>query len=142
ATVTAPAASRPATSTANTPRTATPAAPRMPAATTAAASHAAAAAPAQTPPAAPAPAQAPLILDSPLQMPPGLAEALDESKLPNDVPGLLRELTNRANEVEKLVNEGGLARVWLPAVATKPVALILDTRAVGLPQSQHVMASG
>jgi hypothetical protein len=101
-----------------------------------------AAAAAQAPPAAPpAPAQAPLILDSPLQMPPGLAEALDESKLPNDIPGLIRELTTRAADVDKLVKEGSLAQVWLPAVATKTVALILDTRASTLGESQHAQAS-
>jgi hypothetical protein len=143
----APQATRPANSTASTtaPKTApAPAAPKPAASPAAAPRTPAATTAAATPPKQePAPAvQAPLVLDSPLQMPPGLAEALDESKLPNDVPGLLRELTTRAQEVEKLVNEGSLAQVWLPAVATKTVALLLDTRAGSLPQSQHLQASG
>jgi hypothetical protein len=81
--------------------------------------------------------QAPLILDSPLNVPPGLAEALDESKLPTDPKALLETLTTRAKEVETLVNEGSLAQVWLPAIGTKTVALALDSRAASLPAGQR-----
>lgn len=134
----APAAPAPAP-----PRTTsnTPAAP----APTPAAAAARPAAP-QQPPATPAPAPAPanpepLILDSPTQIPPALAEALDESKLPTNTPDLLAELTNRAKEVESLVNEGNLSQVWLPATGTKTVALVLDARSTSLPERQRVAVS-
>jgi hypothetical protein len=81
--------------------------------------------------------QAPLILDSPLNIPPGLAEALDESKLPADTNGLLETLTSRAKEVETLVNEGSLAQIWLPAIGTKTVALALDSRSASLPAARR-----
>ena len=72
--------------------------------------------------------QEPLILDSPTNIPPALADALDESKLPNSTPELLAELAKRASDVEALVNEGNLSQVWLPATATKTVALVLEAR--------------
>src|SRR5215470_8874571 len=57
------------------------------------------------PPAAPAAADAssqePLILDTPLQVPPALADALDETRLPNGTPELLAELSKRAGDVEQ-----------------------------------------
>lgn len=102
-----------------------------------AAPPAVAAAPPLAPPAAAPAAQAPLILDSPLNMPPGLAEATDESRLPSDNAGLLAELESRAKEVEALVNEGALAQVWLPAMGTKTVALVLDQRSGNLPERQR-----
>jgi hypothetical protein len=151
-----PASAPAQTASAVTARPATPApaaaAPSAPAATTPAPPQAAQApapqAPASPsmmqPPAAPsttqAPAaggQAPLILDSPLNIPPGLAEALDESKLPSDTAALLETLASRAKEVETLVNEGSLAQIWLPAIGTKTVALALDTRSASLPAGQR-----
>lgn len=138
---------------ATTPTSSNTAAPRSPAAATTPAVRPPAAAPSAAPAPAPAPAaaapappapaaqtsaaQAPLILDSPLNMPPGLAEATDETKLPSDTAGLLKELETRAQEVEKLVNEGALAQVWLPAMGTKTVALVLDQRAGSLPERQR-----
>lgn len=93
------------------------------------------------PAAAPLPAaqQAPRILDRPLQIPPGLAEALDETKLPTDTPGLLAELSTRAAEVESLVNAGNLSQVFLPAIGTKTVALALDSSARSLPPQQRAL---
>jgi len=131
-------APKPATTTANPPAPARPAAAK-PVPPTAAAKPAPAPA-APTP--APAPAsQEPLILDSPTQIPPALAEALDESKLPTNTQGLLAELTSRAKDVQTLVNEGNLAQVWLPATATKTVALVLDANARSLPERQRVLIS-
>ena len=72
------------------------------------------------------------MLDSPLNVPPALADALDESKLPSDTPGLLTELLSRAHEVESLINAGNLAQIWLPATGTKTAALLLDARATSL----------
>jgi hypothetical protein len=86
-------------------------------------------------------AQVPLILDSPLNMPPGLAEATDETRLPKDVKGLVAELETRAGEVGKLVNEGELAQVWLPAMGTKTVALALDSHVASLPERQRAAAT-
>jgi hypothetical protein len=94
------------------------------------------------PPAAAADAsQEPLILDTPLQVPPALADALDETKLPSGTPELLAELSKRAGDVEQLVNEGNLSQVWLPATATKTVALVLETHANSLPERQRIAVS-
>jgi hypothetical protein len=116
---------------------ATPTASTAPAKPTATAN----AAPATSTPSAPAAAdasQAPLILDTPLQIPPALADALDETKLPSGTPELLTELSKRAGDVEQLVNEGNLSQVWLPATATKTVALVLENHANSLPERQRV----
>lgn len=98
---------------------------------------------ATTPPpaAADASTQEPLILDTPLQVPPALADALDETRLPSGTPELLAELSKRAGDVEQLVNEGNLSQVWLPATATKTVALVLETHANSLPERQRVAVS-
>jgi hypothetical protein len=81
--------------------------------------------------------QGPIILDKPISLLPALAEALDETKLPTDTPGLLAELSRRASEVEALVNEGNLSQVWLPATGTKTVALVLESQARSLPDRQR-----
>lgn len=146
-----PATPAPATTTSASPVT-RPAAPgtkpAQPAATSARPSRPAASSTAVTTPkpAAPAPtpaadSQAPLVLDTPLQIPPALADALDEAKLPNGTPELLAELTKRAGDVESLVNEGNLSQVWLPATATKTVALVLENHANSLPERQRVAVS-
>ena len=123
------------------------AAPARPAASTAkpAPSGTAANTPARPPAAStaapPADSQEPLILDSPTNIPPALADALDESKLPNGTPELLAELAKRASDVEALVNEGNLSQVWLPATATKTVALVLEGHANALPERQRIAVS-
>jgi hypothetical protein len=133
----------PATTTAAPPpaRTASAARPAQPGGNNAparpAAAPSAAAAPAPAAP-APAPEQEPLILDSPTQIPPALADALDETKLPTGAPELLAELAKRASDVEALVNEGNLSQVWLPATATKTVALVLESHANSLPERQRI----
>lgn len=140
-------------------------APKPPAATASAAPPAPAAqatAPPTTRPPAPAPAvppvadqaspagdaqaaqdtsQGPIITDKPMTLLPALAEALDETKLPADTPGLLTELARRAGEVEALVNEGNLSQVWLPATGTKTVALVLESQARSLPERQRTTIS-
>jgi hypothetical protein len=143
-----PAKPAPATTTGAAAPTARPAPSGAKPATPAAASNAPAkpAAPASaptTPPpaAADASSQEPLILDTPLQIPPALADALDESRLPSGTPELLAELSKRAGDVEQLVNEGNLSQVWLPATATKTVALVLETHANALPERQRVAVS-
>jgi hypothetical protein len=62
-------------------------------------------------------------------LPAGLAEALDEDRLPKDVPGLLSELSKRTKEVEAFVQSGELGQVWLPAMGSKTVVLVLSERA-------------
>jgi|KBSSwiStaDraftv2_1062776.scaffolds.fasta_scaffold132732_1 hypothetical protein len=135
AAVTTGAANRPATPAAKTP----PATANKPPETSAANAPAKPASPAPAPPAADT--QEPLILDSPTNIPPALADALDESKLPTGTPELLAELSKRASDVEALVNEGNLSQVWLPATATKTVALVLEGHANSLPQRQRVAVS-
>ena len=134
----AAAPARPATSGAKPPAPTASKAPARPASNSNATTKPAA-------PAAPAPdaaaSQEPLILDTPLQIPPALADALDESKLPSGTPELLAELSKRAGDVEALVNEGNLSQVWLPATATKTVALVLETHATSLPERQRIAVS-
>jgi hypothetical protein len=128
------------------PATTSTAAPSRPAASNAPARPAASSTAAAPKPAAPTPApapdsQEPLILDSPTNIPPALADALDESKLPTGTPELLAELAKRAGDVEALVNEGNLSQVWLPATATKTVALVLEGHANSLPERQRIAVS-
>jgi hypothetical protein len=55
-----------------------------------------------------------------------LLEALDESKLPSGIPALLTELSKRANAIQQMIAAGAYAQVWVPAMATKTVALVLE----------------
>lgn len=114
--------------------------PPTPTAQAAAPAPAPAPAPTETPAQASDP-KAPLILDKPLQVPPALAEALDESKLPQAAPELLAELTKRTKEVETLVAQGEISQVWLPAMGTKTVAIVLDSHASALPARQRIAAT-
>jgi len=75
------------------------------------------------------------------QPPVALAAALDESILPTTTPELLAELTSRTAEVAKLVEEGNLASVWLPAMGTKTVALALDSHARSMPERQRIQVT-
>ncbi|MGC4083032.1 MAG: heavy metal-binding domain-containing protein [Vicinamibacterales bacterium] len=70
-------------------------------------------------------------------MPPALAAVLNEDVLPKDVPGLLDELTKRAAEVDRLMKEGSIGEVWLPAMGTKTVALVLEAQAGSLPPARR-----
>ena len=70
-------------------------------------------------------------------MPPALAAALDESVLPKTIPALVTELRKRVGDVDSLVKQGSLAEVWLPAMATKTVALVLGDRAGDLPAARQ-----
>ncbi len=61
--------------------------------------------------------------------PPELQQALDESALPQTVPELLVELAKRANDVQETIASGAIDAVWVPAMATKTVALVLERHA-------------
>jgi hypothetical protein len=89
----------------------------------------------------PGQAPAPLILDSPLNISAELAAALDEDRLPQAVPDLIKELTTRSEEIQKLITEGSLGQAWLPAMGTKTVALVLDSKAESLPAAQREAVS-
>jgi len=83
---------------------------------------------------------APSVTDN-SQVPAALSAALDEASLPSSTADLIAELTRRGQEVESLVKEGSLAQVWLPAMATKTVALALDSHAGALPERQRALAT-
>jgi hypothetical protein len=135
-----------------TPRpTAAPAPPKP-----AAAPSVAAASPARPAPAAPAPAPAPAEAQAAAQtqapaappdlyageiapMPPALAAALNEDVLPKNVPGLITELNSRFSEIDRLVKEGNLSEVWLPAMGAKTVALVLEQHAGSLPPGKRAV---
>ncbi len=70
-------------------------------------------------------------------MPPALAAALNEEVLPKDLPGLLKELDARTGQIDSLMRDGNLAEVWLPAMGTKTVALVLENYAASLPAAQR-----
>jgi hypothetical protein len=70
-------------------------------------------------------------------MPPALAAALNEEVLPKDLPGLLQELDARTGQIDSLMRDGNLAEVWLPAMGTKTVALVLENHATSLPAAQR-----
>jgi hypothetical protein len=89
---------------------------------------------------APAPQPAPLILDSPLQISAALAAALDETALPATVPELVSLLTSRLKSIQALVADGNLGQAWLPAMATKTVALALADHADALPVRARAVA--
>lgn len=71
-------------------------------------------------------------------MPPALAAALNEEVLPKTVPGLVAELMNRSGQIDVLMREGNLAEVWLPAMATKTVALVLESHVSSLPAAKRL----
>jgi hypothetical protein len=90
----------------------------------------------------PAPGQPPDLLAGEIApMPPALAAVLDEDVLPKTVPGLLAELRKRVGEVDTLVKAGNLSEVWLPAMGTKTVALVLADRAGSLPALKQAQAT-
>jgi hypothetical protein len=74
-------------------------------------------------------------------MPPALAAALNEESLPGTVPELIAELDNRAGQIDKLMKEGNLAEVWLPAMGTKTVALVLESHADALPPPKRLLVT-
>ncbi len=118
------------------------------------------ASPAQAAPAAPAPAQpAPASADKNAApefqppaappdlyageiapMPPALAAVLNEEVLPKDINALVAELLNRAGQIETLMKEGNIGEVWLPAMGTKTVALVLEQHSGSLPAAKRALA--
>ena len=125
-----------------TPRpVAAPAAPAAPKAAAPAAANAKPVAAAPDPAAnaqASAPFQPPDLLAGEIApMPPALAAVLNEDVLPKDVVGLVAELGTRAAEIDKLMKEGNLGEVWLPAMGTKTVALVLEQHLSVVPASKR-----
>jgi hypothetical protein len=70
-----------------------------------------------------------------------LREALDESKLPNTVPELLAELSKRARDIQATVSKGDFTQVWVPAMATKTVALVLESHTSSFPEATRPAAN-
>ncbi len=135
----------------STPRpTAAPAAPKPAAAPAVAAAASVASAPAQAPTAAdnnnaapqfqPPSAPPDLYAGEIAPMPPALAAVLNEDVLPKDITALVAELTDRAGQIDKLMKEGNLAEVWLPAMGTKTVALVLEQHSSSLPAARRALA--
>jgi hypothetical protein len=97
--------------------------------------------PAQGGPATPgAPSTTPGLPDN-SNVPAALAAALDETGLPNSTPDLVKELEKRSQEVDSLIKDGSLGQIWLPAMATKTVALALESHAAALPERQRAAAA-
>jgi hypothetical protein len=143
---TAPASPSSAPATPAASGTAVPAASASAAPSSAPSTTAAAAAPAAS--SASTSAQtAPMVIAPPAgqvdlsQAPAALLAALDETSLPQELPGLLAELDKRAGDVAQMVQEGNLGQVWLPAMGTKTVALVLEQHAAMLPESQRAVVS-
>jgi hypothetical protein len=70
-----------------------------------------------------------------------LVQALDESKLPSTIPELLTELSNRADIIRQTIATGAYAQVWVPAMATKTVALVLERKAPPIGQAARAKAT-
>ena len=71
-----------------------------------------------------------------------LQKALDESALPQSVPALLAELARRADAIRQTIAGGDLGQVWVPAMATKTVALVLESHASALSDVPRGAAMG
>ena len=117
-------------------------APKTPAASAASAAKPAAAA-AVTAPATPqAPASPPdLYAGEIAPMPPALAAAVNEDVLPKSISELIAELNTRAGQIDDLVRDGNLAEVWLPAMGTKTVALVLEQHVSALPAQKRALVT-
>lgn len=74
-------------------------------------------------------------------MPPALAAALDETSLPPTVPGLIGELDNRVAQINTFIRAGNLGEVWVPAMGTKTVALVLESHLNTVPAQQRSAAT-
>jgi hypothetical protein len=70
-----------------------------------------------------------------------LRSALDESSLPKTVPGLLAELAKRADDIQHTIASGEFGQVWVPAMGTKTVALVLETHSDGLSEQSSALAT-
>jgi hypothetical protein len=69
-----------------------------------------------------------------------LLEALDESKLPSTIPELLTELSKRADAIQQTIATGAYAQVWVPAMATKTVALVLERNTPSISETARANA--
>lgn len=69
-----------------------------------------------------------------------LQQALDESVLPHTVPELLDELAKRAAEIQQTITSGAYGQVWVPAMGTKTVALVLESHADAFPVDARTTA--
>jgi hypothetical protein len=130
---------RPTTTRASAP--AKPAAPAVAAATPAAVPTKPAAPAKETSAVVLAPAPNDLYAGEIAPMPPALAAVLNEDVLPKTLPGLLAELTSRSGQIDALVREGNLSEVWLPAMGTKTVALVLESHASAVPEARRALVS-
>ena len=74
-------------------------------------------------------------------MPPALAAMVNEEVLPKDVAGLLKELSSRSGDIDRLMKEGNIGEVWLPAMGTKTVALVLEGHSNTLPAARRAKAT-
>jgi hypothetical protein len=70
-----------------------------------------------------------------------LVEALDESNLPSTIPELLMELSKRADAIRQTIATGAYAQVWVPAMATKTVALVLERKAPSISEAARTKAT-
>lgn len=69
-----------------------------------------------------------------------LQRALDESVLPTSERELVAELAKRAGDIQQTIANGAFGQVWVPAMATKTVALVLETHSRSLPESERAGA--
>jgi hypothetical protein len=69
-----------------------------------------------------------------------LQRALDETSLPTTEPELLAELAKRAGDVQMTIASGAFGQVWVPAMATKTVALVLESHVSQLAERERSAA--
>jgi hypothetical protein len=95
---------------------------------------------AQSPPAQAAPVVLPPAAIGLAAAPEELQRALDESVLPTSGPELVAELVKRAGDIQQTIASGAFGQVWVPAMATKTVALVLETHTASLPEGERAGA--
>jgi hypothetical protein len=95
---------------------------------------------APSPPAEAAPVVLPRAAIGLAAAPEELQRALDESALPTSGPELVVELAKRAGDINQTIASGAFGQVWVPAMATKTVALVLETHTTSLPVRERAAA--
>jgi hypothetical protein len=100
------------------------------------------AAPPATPTAAPEGTAAPVASESPASGSPsvsatGLDPGLIPLPIPDTVPEMLAQLSERTEQVRRFIDQGSFASVYVPAFQAKDLALALDARTSELPPERR-----
>jgi hypothetical protein len=90
----------------------------------------------ENPPAAPAETAAPAAAAPPASVDPGLVPL----PVPETVPEMLAQLSQRSEQIKRFIDQGSFANVYVPAFQAKDLALALDERTKDLRPEQIKIA--